>query len=99
MGPGDRMNQHQIYEELKLLAEKLGISVSEQNFRATGVQAKSGLCKVRSHMMFIMDKHHSLQKKNELLIDCLKALPHENIYVVPAVRELLDKGIAANPQI
>ncbi|MBI9084301.1 MAG: hypothetical protein JEZ11_11935 [Desulfobacterales bacterium] len=90
MGPGDAMNQHQIYEELKLLAERLGITVSEQNFRVTGVQAKSGLCTVRRRMMFIMDKHHALQKKNELLIDCLKQLPHENVYVVPTIRELLD---------
>ena len=89
-GPGHAMNQHQIYEELKLLAERLGITVSEQNFRATGVQAKSGLCKVHSQLFYIMNKHHPLHKKNELLLGCLKQLHHENVFVVPAVRELLD---------
>ena len=85
------MKPHQIYDELKLLAERLGITVSEQNFRTTGVKAKSGLCRVRGQMMFIMDKHHNVKKKNELLSQCLKQMAHEDIYVVPAVRGLLGR--------
>ncbi|MBL7180290.1 MAG: hypothetical protein ISS67_05605 [Desulfobacterales bacterium] len=85
------MKPEQIYQALKELAEKLNISVSEQNLRQTGVKAKSGLCKLKGQLHFIMDKHKSIYEKNELLAACLSKMPHEDIYVVPAVREFLDK--------
>ena len=75
-----------------MLAEKLGITVSEQNFRQTGVKAQSGLCRVKGQLRFIVDKHKSFQEKNEILADCLSQMPHEDIFVVPAVRELLQKS-------
>ncbi len=83
------MKPEEIYQQLKELAEKLDIAVSEQNFRNTGIKVKSGLCKVKGKTMFIMDKHESVYKKNKLLASCLSRMPHENIYVVPAIREML----------
>ena len=85
------MKPEQIYQELKDLVEKLGITVSEQNLRKTGISIKSGICKVKGKKIFIMDKHKSIHKKNIILTSFLKELPHENIYVVPAVRELISK--------
>jgi ABC-type enterochelin transport system substrate-binding protein len=80
-----------IYQELKDLAEKLEITVSEQNLRATGVKATSGLCKVKGKNLFIMDKNKSIHKKIKILAAQIAELPHENLYIVPTVRELLDK--------
>ncbi len=85
------MKPEQIYQELKDLAEKLGIAVSEQNLRKSGISVKSGLCKVKGKQIFVMDKHKSIYKKNVILTSFLKELPHENIYVVPAVRDLISK--------
>jgi len=85
------MKPEQIYQELKDLAEKLGIKVSEQNLRISGVNVKSGLCKLKGKQIFIIDKHKSIYKKNVILAAFLKELPHENIYLVPAVRELISK--------
>ena len=85
------MKPEQIYQELKELAEKLGIPVSEQNFRATGVKAKSGLCKIKGKRLFIMDKHKSVSKKIRILAAQLAKMPHEDVFIVPAVRELLEK--------
>jgi len=85
------MKPEQIYQELKDIVEKLGIAVSEQNLRKTGISVKSGICKVKGKQILIMDKHKSIHKKNVILISCLKELPHEDIYVVPAVRELISK--------
>jgi hypothetical protein len=86
------MKPEQIYEELINLAEKLEITVSEQNLRKTGVKAKSGLCKVKGNYLFIMDKHKSIHKKIDLLSEHLAAIHNENIYIIPAVRELLAKA-------
>ena len=85
------MKSDQIYQELIDLAEKLEITVLEQNLRKTGVKVKSGLCKVKGKYMFIMDKHKKIHKKIEILSDSLATIPHENIYIKPAIRELLDK--------
>ena len=85
------MKPEQIYQELKDLAEKLEITVSEQNFRTTGIAVQSGLCKVRGKNVFIMDKHKSIHKKIKILAAHLTEIPHENIFMVPAVRDLLEK--------
>ena len=87
------MKPEQIYQELKDLVEKFGINVSEQNLRKTGISVKSGICKVKGKQIFIIDKHKSIHKKNVILTSFLKKMPHEDIYVVPAVRELISKRI------
>ena len=42
------MSPTQLYQHLKDLAVKFDIAVLEQNLRVTGVNAKSGLCKVKA---------------------------------------------------
>ena len=85
------MKPEQIYQELKDLAEKLEINVSEQNLKTAGIKVKSGLCKVKGKNMFIMDKHKSIHKKIKILASQLSEFPCENVFIVPAVRELLEK--------
>ncbi|MGD8763778.1 MAG: hypothetical protein PVG87_15820, partial [Desulfobacteraceae bacterium] len=51
----------------------------------------SGLCKVKGNYLFIIDKHKSIHKKIKILASQLASMPHENIFIIPAVRELLDK--------
>jgi hypothetical protein len=79
----------QLYHDLKELAEKLGINVLEHNFRHTGITVKSGYCKVKGKKLIILDKHKTLDDKIEVIISCLKETPHEDIYIVPYLRELL----------
>ena len=85
------MKPEQIYQDLKDLAERLGITVAEENFRRTAVKAKSGLCRVKGKDIFIIDKQKSFQDKIDLLSFCLSEMPHEDVFVVPAVRELLNR--------
>ncbi len=85
------MKTTQLYQHLKEAAERLDISVSEQNLRATGVNAQSGLCRVKGKAVFIMDKHLPVRRKTEILADCLREMPLEDIYLVPAVRNFLEK--------
>ena len=87
------MKPEQIYQGLKDLAEKLALTVSEQNLRTAGIKVKSGLCKVKGTNMFIMDKHKSIHKKIKILAAQLADMPHENIYLIPAIREMLNKYV------
>lgn len=85
------MKPEQLYHELKMLAERLGVEVLEHNFRSTGIKAKSGLCKVKERKLFIIDKHRSFREKNEILASGLSKTPHEDIYIIPALRDILKK--------
>lgn len=85
------MKPDQLYQELKDLAERMQITVSEQNLKASGIKVQSGLCTLKGKNLFIMDKHKSLHKKIRILASQLAKMPHEEIYIVPAVRELLEK--------
>ena len=87
----NNMKPEQLYQELKDLAEKLAVTVSEQNLRTAGIKVHSGLCRVKGKDMFIMDKHASVHKKIRNLAALLAGVPHEDLYVIPAVRELLEK--------
>ena len=84
------MKPEQTYQDLKELAEKLGVNVSEQNLRSTGIKVKSGLCKVKGKNILIIDKNISFQDKNEILASCLSKMPYEDIFIVPALRKYLD---------
>lgn len=86
------MKAEKLYQELKDLAEKLGIEVSVQSFRTTGVKARSGFCRVRNQDRCILDKNARLPDKIDALIECISRFPHEAVYVVPAVREVLRRS-------
>ena len=85
------MKPEQIYQELRELAEKLAIDVSEQNLRTAGIKVKSGLCRVKGKDMFIMDKHQSIHKKIRILASQLANMPHEDVFVIPTVRDIIEK--------
>ncbi|MEJ2282479.1 MAG: hypothetical protein P8X85_02675 [Desulfobacterales bacterium] len=91
------MKPEQLYQELKDLAAKLALTVSEQNLRTAGIKVKSGMCTVKGTDMFIMDKHKSVHHKIKILAAQLATMAHEDLYVVPAVRDVLDK-YAENPE-
>jgi hypothetical protein len=85
------MKPDQLYQELKDLAERMQITVSEQNLKVSGIKVSSGLCTVKGQKLFIMDKNRSVHKKIKILAAQLALMPHEDMYIIPAVRELLEK--------
>ena len=89
------MKPEKLYQELKDLAEKIGIQVSEQNFRTTtGIRVRSGFCTVKNQDCCIIDKHLKLSKKMEVLAECLYEKPSETLegmFIIPAVREYMEK--------
>jgi hypothetical protein len=85
------MKPDELYRELKLFAEKLGVGVEEHNFRNAGIHVRSGACVVRGREMIIIDKHKPLSNKIRILAASLSKLPHEDQYAVPAVRDAIDR--------
>ena len=83
------MKQGQIYQELVELLEKFDVKVSEQNFKATHTKTRGGFCIVKNEKLFILNKDLKINRKIELLVDYIRTLPHEDMYIVPVVREFL----------
>lgn len=83
------MKPEQMYHHLKEIAEKLDITVREQNLKKSSLRIRSGFCTVKEKKMFIMDKNISIANKNTILAAFLGEIPHEDIYIVPAVREFI----------
>ena len=83
------MKVDQLFSELKSLAEKLGVEVSEQNFRTTGIAVKSGFCKVKDRDLFLIDKHLKKTKKAEVLAEYIAQLPLGSISLCPHLEEYL----------
>jgi hypothetical protein len=42
-------------------------------------------------MRIILDKRRSIADKNEVILSCLSQMPHEDIYIVPYLRDFLDE--------
>ena len=85
------MKPEELYENLKQLAERLEITVSEENLNRSGIKVKSGFCMVRGNKLFIIDKRLKAHQKVDILAEFLNSMPHEEIYIVPAVRDLLGR--------
>lgn len=84
------MKQAEIYKILKEVAGKFEISVSEKNFRVTGLSVKSGFCIIKGEKHILVDKFKKIREKNEVIAKCLLDYPISDIYIVPAVREYLE---------
>ncbi len=85
------MKRKQIYQQLVEVAGKAGIRVLEQSLRASGVNAQSGLCRIKGESVFIMDKHLGVNEKIDILADCLRQMPLDEIYIMPVIRNFLDR--------
>jgi hypothetical protein len=86
------MKLNDLYDGLKDLLQRLGVDFKEENLKTAGLPVRSGLCRVRNRSLYIMNKHLDLARKVELLSDCIRTLPHEEIYVMPALRDFISGG-------
>lgn len=69
----------------------MAIDIRQENFRVTRTKIKSGYCKIKGKDSYIIDKHLPVIQKVNLLGAFLASWPIEDIYVLPAVRQFLDK--------
>ena len=84
------MEPEKTYQYLEDLAEQLGISIRYDDLCDPEVPATSGLCKVRGRHFYIMDRTNGVSEKIRLLSQCLCRMDLDGVYVLPAIRELLN---------
>ncbi|MBW2173737.1 MAG: hypothetical protein JRF64_03680 [Deltaproteobacteria bacterium] len=85
------MDLEKTYQCLAELAEKLGISLRYEDLSSSDVTPNGGLCRVKGRYLFIMDTSKDLTQRIRALSQCLARMNLDGIYVIPAVRALLER--------
>lgn len=84
-----------VLQQLEKLADQLGVKVLYENLDRQEVVAKSGSCMLRGQLVTIMDHRLTPDERIQVLADCLSRFDLSTIYLVPAVRELIEARRAA----
>ncbi len=87
-----------LWEELKQLAERLGVKVREEVLlREVGYRVRSGACRVRGEDVIFIDRHLGVGDRVEVLVQALDGRDVELHYLSPALRRLFERrsGVAA----
>ena len=85
------MTPEQLYTHLEDLAEQLGILIRYEDLSRHEPGAFSGLCRVKGTHLFFMDKAKPLSEKIAALTQCLSRMDLDGVYLLPAVREVLER--------
>lgn len=88
----------QLCEELKTLAERIGVKVREEVLlREVGYHARSGICKVNGEDVLFLDRSVPVGDRIEVLVDELRRRDLRAVYVSPALRRLLEPNGQGDP--
>ena len=91
-----RWKAEAVLEELKQLAERVGLEVREEKLlREVGYQVRSGTCRVRDQNLVLIDRELPLASRIELLIEVLSVRDLGSVYVSPELRRLLGREESA----
>jgi len=90
------MKQDLILHHLEELAEKLSIKILYEDLKKEGISSKGGLCKVKGEDRIIINKNLTIAEKVDMLTDELSKFNTDQIYLPPAVKEILGKKTLKN---
>lgn len=80
-----------LLRQLEELAENLDVKVRYEQLKKEGAFFPGGLCKVKGQDIIIINSKASIEDKIETMSRALRSFDLSQIYVLPAIRELLDK--------
>lgn len=79
-----------LLSQLEALAHRLGVEIRYESLEGEGPLAGGGLCRLREKMFIIVNERFSAKEKVRTLAHSLKRFDLSNIYVKPALRDLLE---------
>jgi hypothetical protein len=87
------MNQDTIIDQLEELAGRFGIQIRYEPIKQDEdlVRIVGGLCLLRGEYVVIIDSNATMRDKIRTLAEALKYFDLDQVYIRPALRELLDK--------
>jgi hypothetical protein len=84
------MNEEVLLNQLKELADKLGILVREENINSEESSSSGGLCRVEGKYVLLLNSKVTVKEKNQVMIKALRQFELSDIYIKPVIRELLE---------
>ena len=93
------MTEGTILQQLEDLAERLGVKVLYENLDREEFVVKSGSCVLRGQLLVVIDRQLSPGGRIRVLADCLARFDLSAIYLVPAIRELIEARRAITVQM
>ncbi len=83
-----KLQLKEVYEELLIIADKIGIKVRKEKGNFNG-----GNCIINDKNFIIINNSVPLEMKTSTLAKCLKQYPIDNVFIKPAVREYIEQEI------
>jgi hypothetical protein len=87
------MDENTIIDQLEELIEKFGVIIRHESIKQDeeSVKVTGGLCLLKGEYVLIINSKVTIDDKIRTLGMALKQFDHEKIYMLPVLRELLDK--------
>ncbi len=79
-------------EYLEELALKLGVEIVYGKLGEEEFSARGGLCKIKGAYKIFMDRSETIEGQIKILARALSSFDTEGVYVLPFIREILDKA-------
>jgi hypothetical protein len=86
------MESYKVLEHLEGLAHKLGVEVVYQGLAMDEYSSVGGLCKVKGTYKIFLDRSEPTERRIQVLARALSFFNSDEVYVLPAVREILEKS-------
>ena len=90
-----KMEPTKVLEQLEDLALKLGIEVVYEKLEPKDPFTAGGLCKVKGKYKILIDPSDTIDRRVEILSGALSSFDCDEIYVLPYIREILEKAKAS----
>jgi hypothetical protein len=84
------LKEELILAQFEELAEKLGIRVRYENVRMEEASGLGGLCRIKGEYVLIIHSRATIKEKIGIMTGALKPFDLSDMYVRPALRELLE---------
>jgi len=94
----DTMQDEALLRVLEELAEKLQIPVTYAALATEELPGRGGMCVFRGERRIIIERSLGMREKARLLAEGLAEFDFEDVFLLPAVREAIERARRARPQ-
>jgi len=87
------MDENTIIQQLEELIKRFGVQIRHEPIKQDedSINVVGGLCLLKGEYVLIINSKAAIRDRIRALVMALKHFDHENIYMLPVLRELLDK--------
>ena len=86
------VNDDLLLSQLEEVADRLGITIRYETLTLEESSSPGGLCRIEGEYVLILDPQAPVREKVQVLIKALKGFPIDDIYVKPAIRDLIEES-------